>query len=245
MLAPIPAVPHAIADPLGPGPREKTPAVRAWEKGTPSSWPPHRAHGDHAGGWVVRTLRTFVAPTDTIRGERDHGGRDKIRKEYFAMKTYRVLVLAFALLLAPSGVAAAEALPCAVVDGQSIADRQSIDRQTAQRHFIGERFVRTELFFGLAKSDGEVTETEFRRFLHECVAPRFPDGFTVVAGFGHFRDDDRIPIEERSKVLILLYPDDARQESGKRIEEIREAYKEIFQQESVLRADHCCEQAEF
>jgi Protein of unknown function (DUF3574) len=192
MLAPIPAVPHAIADPLGPGPREKTPAVRAWEKGTPSSWPPHRAHGDHAGGWVVRTLRTFVAPTDTIRGERDHGGRDKIRKEYFAMKTYRVLVLAFALLLAPSGVAAAEALPC------------------AQRHFIGERFVRTELFFGLAKSDGEVTETEFRRFLHECVAPRFPDGFTVVAGFGHFRDDDRIPIEERSKVLILLYPDDAR-----------------------------------
>ena len=90
------------------------------------------------------------------------------------MKTYRVLVLAFALLLTPSGVAAAEALPCAVVDGQSIADRQSIDRQTAQRRFIGERFVRTELFFGLAKPDGEVTETEFRRFLHECVAPDFP-----------------------------------------------------------------------
>ena len=46
-------------------------------------------------------------------------------------------------------------------------------------------------------------------------------------------------------LLILLYPDEARRESHKKIEEIRNAYKQIFQQESVLRADRCCEQVGF
>ena len=46
-------------------------------------------------------------------------------------------------------------------------------------------------------------------------------------------------------LLILLYPDDVRRESSARIEEIRDAYKRIFQQESVLRTDRCCEQVGF
>jgi hypothetical protein len=41
----------------------------------------------------------------------------------------------------------------------------------------------------------------------------FPDGLTLVTGLGQFRGADGVLIEERSMVLILLYPDDARRES--------------------------------
>jgi len=43
-------------------------------------------------------------------------------------------------------------------------------------------------------------------------------------------------IQEQSVVLILLYPSTMR-EANSRIEEIRSAYKEAFEQESVLRVD--------
>jgi hypothetical protein len=46
-------------------------------------------------------------------------------------------------------------------------------------------------------------------------------------------------------VLILLYPVEVRQEKSEKIEEIREAYKRCFQQESVLRTDRCCERVGF
>jgi hypothetical protein len=46
-------------------------------------------------------------------------------------------------------------------------------------------------------------------------------------------------------LLILLYPLQARRESSILIEEIRDAYKRVFQQESVLRSDRCCEQVGF
>ena len=86
---------------------------------------------------------------------------------------------------------------------------------------------------------------EFKQFLDQCVTPRFPDGLTLVKALGQFRGSDGFPIEERSVLLILLYPDDVRRVSSARIEEIRDAYKRIFQQESVLRTDRCCEQVGF
>jgi hypothetical protein len=42
-------------------------------------------------------------------------------------------------------------------------------------------------------------------------------------------------------VLIVFYPDAARWESHRRIEEIRDEYMWRFQQQSVLREDRCCE----
>jgi hypothetical protein len=41
--------------------------------------------------------------------------------------------------------------------------------------------------------------------------------------------------------LILLYPVGERRDSSEKIEQIREQYKRMFDQESVLRADRCCE----
>ncbi len=98
-------------------------------------------------------------------------------------------------------------------------------------------YARTDLFFGRGKPDGSiVTEAEFRRFLDEEVTPRFPDGLTALAGAGQFRDSSGLVTREDSVLLILLYPTEDKT-SGKRIEEIRNSYRNTFHQESVLRVD--------
>jgi Protein of unknown function (DUF3574) len=100
----------------------------------------------------------------------------------------------------------------------------------------GERFAKTELFFGLSKSDdSQVTNEEFQTFLNQVVTPLFPDGMTLLSGKGQFRDSKGKVTTERSHLLILLYPFSP--ESNGKIEQIREAYKRTFQQESVLRLD--------
>jgi hypothetical protein len=57
-----------------------------------------------------------------------------------------------------------------------------------------------------------------------------------LTGSGQFKNASGVIIQERSKLLILLYPlTDA--DASNRIEAIREVYKQQFQQESVLRVD--------
>jgi hypothetical protein len=97
-------------------------------------------------------------------------------------------------------------------------------------------FVRTELFFGLSRPGGVVTEAEFKSFLDNQVTPRFPDGLTLLSGVGQFRDSSGATIVEGSKLLILLYRGHD-PEASRKIEQIRVDYKRQFQQESVLRAD--------
>jgi hypothetical protein len=96
-------------------------------------------------------------------------------------------------------------------------------------------FARTELFFGLSKPGGQVTDEEFQRFVDEQVTPRFPDGLTVLAGEGRFKGDDGAIVEEGSRLLILLYP--FSRASHEAIERIRAAYLQAFGQQSVLRVD--------
>ena len=98
-------------------------------------------------------------------------------------------------------------------------------------------FARTELFFGTAKPDGVVTEEEFLAFLDAEVTPRFPDGLTLLRGDGQFRGEDGVIVKEQSFVLILLYPLEGFRESNGKIDSIRQLYKAMFQQESVLRVD--------
>ena len=98
-------------------------------------------------------------------------------------------------------------------------------------------FLRTELFFGTAKPDGVVTDEEFFAFLDAVITPRFPDGLTLLKGDGQFRGEDGVIIKEDSFVLILLYPLEDFRVSTRRIDVIRERYKDKFQQQSVLRVD--------
>lgn len=82
-----------------------------------------------------------------------------------------------------------------------------------------------------------VTEDEWQNFLADVITPRFPDGFTVLTGYGQFRGSGGKIVRENSFVLIVLYPLKMRKSTSRKIEQIRRAYLKAFQQQSVLRVD--------
>ena len=93
--------------------------------------------------------------------------------------------------------------------------------------------VRTELYFGRLKPDGSVvTDAEWRAFVAEQVAPRFPDGFTVLDALGQYRGRDGQIIAEPTKILLIVHGPDARPRAS--VQELRDVYRRLFQQESVL-----------
>ena len=101
-----------------------------------------------------------------------------------------------------------------------------------------DKFVRTELYFGLTKRDGStMTDVEWSRFVDEVITPRFPDGFTVVDGRGQWRNREGRVVKESSRVFIVVYPKKQRRPAGQKLDEIRDEYKKRFDQESVLRVD--------
>ena len=100
----------------------------------------------------------------------------------------------------------------------------------------GETFLRTELYFGSEKPGPDVTREQFDRFVDGEVTPRFPDGLTLLTGYGQFKGSDGRIVQERSSVLSLLYPP-GDEEANRELEEIRAAYERDFDQESVLRLD--------
>ena len=103
-----------------------------------------------------------------------------------------------------------------------------------------EPWVQTELYFGrsIPGSDGEVVTDElWTDFLDREVTPRFPDGLTVLDGYGQFLNASGDIAQEDSTVLIILAPLDETGETSALLDEIREAYKTEFNQQSVLRTD--------
>ena len=110
-------------------------------------------------------------------------------------------------------------------------------RQHCGTSLAGKPFHRTEVLLGFSKPDGStVTEAEFQRFIDTEVTPRFPDGFTVVAGGGQFKGSDGAIVQESARVLVVLHPV-ADSRSSQSIEEIRASYKYHHQQHSVARVD--------
>jgi hypothetical protein len=96
----------------------------------------------------------------------------------------------------------------------------------------GESYKRTELYFGGNRPDGTpITPADFELFLDKEVTPAFPDGLTWLEAHGQWMGG-----KEDSYVLIILYPFTDRQ-ANRELEEIREDYKDQFDQQSVLRAD--------
>ena len=114
------------------------------------------------------------------------------------------------------------------------------ERRICEQVIDGEIFARTELLFGLSRSNGpDITETEFQDFVDAQVTPRFPDGLTLLTGNGQFKDSTGNIVQEGSKLLILLYPFNKKRSAL--VDEVRAEYKTAFQQESVLRIDeHSC-----
>lgn len=126
-----------------------------------------------------------------------------------------------------------ESTPVAIDTTQS-TNSCFVDSDGAQ----AEPWARSELFFGTTKPDGAAfTNEEWLQFLKDEVTPRFPDGLTVLTGLGQWRDSSGTIIQERSNDLIILYPLSTALESSTKLEEIRDAYEQQFNQSSVLRAD--------
>ncbi len=95
--------------------------------------------------------------------------------------------------------------------------------------------TRLELLFGRGKPDGtSVTDAEWKSFLDAQVTPLFPDGLTVIDGYGQWRDGNTVK-SERSIMLVIWHPVGFGDEA--KVESIRSAYKSAFQQQSVMRVD--------
>jgi hypothetical protein len=142
----------------------------------------------------------------------------------------RLKITVIALLITILGITPAAA--AATTQPQRATPNTSVKAAAAP----GDIWHRTELYFGRNRPGGEVTEEEFQHFLDVEVTKRFPDGLTLLSGLGQFREQSGAITQEKSKILILLYPLTDRQANGL-IEEIRQAYKDQFQQSSVLRVD--------
>jgi len=95
--------------------------------------------------------------------------------------------------------------------------------------------TRVELLFGTGRNNAAaVGEAEWQSFLEAEVTPRFPDGLTVLTGYGQWLSGGSVR-QEGSRVLLIWAPRAA--DNDVRIEAIRDRYKARFEQESVLRAD--------
>ncbi len=96
--------------------------------------------------------------------------------------------------------------------------------------------ARLEMLFGTARSHGSpISDEEWHSFLDTEVTPRFPAGLTVLRGPGQWRGKDGRLTREQSNILVVWYEPSNRAEAG--IEAIRSAYKERFDQDSVMRVD--------
>src|SRR5712691_5440158 len=90
-----------------------------------------------------------------------------------------------------------------------------------------------ELMFGRKIGDRVgVSEAQWARFVDRVITPRFPDGLTVLDARGQWRDPHRNRIvREPSKLVQIVLPGKA--EDVERLNEVAEAYKSRFRQQSV------------
>ena len=104
-------------------------------------------------------------------------------------------------------------------------------------------FTEARLFFGrsIAGEPGPaaVTEADWAGFVSAEIMPRFPAGFTVLDGAGHWQGCEgqgAAGVCEQTKVLMVLYPSSPNEEAAAHIAAIAEAYRTRFRQQAVLQS---------
>jgi len=90
-----------------------------------------------------------------------------------------------------------------------------------------------DLMFGRKIVDRiAVTEEEWESFVDSEITPRFPGGLTILSGASQWRDGASSQIvREPSKVVVIVLP--GKPEDVARVNEIVQAYKSRFKQQSV------------
>ena len=93
--------------------------------------------------------------------------------------------------------------------------------------------VSDRLFFGRAiPGGGEVTEAQWNSFVADVIVPRFPEGFAVWRGSGHWKGNDGVEVSEQMCALETWHrPDPA---VNAKLDEIARAYRERFNQDAVI-----------
>ncbi len=95
--------------------------------------------------------------------------------------------------------------------------------------------VRIDLIFGMGRKDRpEISEEDWRTFLEQEVTPRFPDGLTVIAGQGQWRNPSGAIIRETSRTLLVFVRPSPDIDSY--VDAIRTAWRQRHEQQSVLKA---------
>lgn len=90
-----------------------------------------------------------------------------------------------------------------------------------------------QLFFGRSTPDaGEVTDADWSQFVDTEITPRFPDGLSVDDVYGQWRNPKGDFVREQSKALFLVLTGVPAER--KRIDLVRDAYKQRFHQDSVM-----------
>lgn len=122
-------------------------------------------------------------------------------------------------LIAAALLAAVLALsPLAVRDAAAQSDTQTIQ---------------STLYFGMESPEGGISEQEWATFVIDEVAPRFPDGLTVLSAYGQGSSTKPLPmLGETTKVLIVVHPDTP--EASSKLAELKTLYKERFGQTGVF-----------
>lgn len=78
-----------------------------------------------------------------------------------------------------------------------------------------------------------VTEARWQRFVAREITPRFPDGYAMLDGRGHWRDPKgQGVVREHSKMVMLVTADD--EATRDHVAAIVAAYKHRFRQKSVM-----------
>jgi hypothetical protein len=95
------------------------------------------------------------------------------------------------------------------------------------------QLISDTLYFGMGTPQGPVTPDEWDVFLGSVVTPRFPEGLTVWDAKGQWKGKSGVIGKEKTKVLQLIHPDSP--EADRAIQEIIDAYKKQFDQESVMK----------
>ena len=99
------------------------------------------------------------------------------------------------------------------------------------------RQVETKLYFGQIKLDGgTVSEKEWNDFVVQYVSKVFPEGSTVENASGNLYDTAQHKLVlEPSKVLTAINKRSSKLDE--QIDTLRNWYKRLYQQQSVLRVD--------
>jgi len=87
-----------------------------------------------------------------------------------------------------------------------------------------------KIYCGMSSRAGDVSEEAWREFCDKQVSAAFPDGYTVLDSTGYWRSGPDTSASERSKVILIAAPAEARE----KVMALAERYREQFHQDSVL-----------